>query len=59
VFKAREDLCELYPRLLSYSTLCIGAREVSRPTCLEAQCRPRTARKFEFSLVHQTVQSEP
>ena len=28
VFKAREDLGELYPRLLSQSTLCFGAREI-------------------------------
>jgi hypothetical protein len=27
-FKSREDLCELYPQLLSHSTLCFGAKEV-------------------------------
>jgi len=27
-FKSRADLCELYPQLLSHSTLCFGAREV-------------------------------
>jgi len=28
LFKTRQDLCELYPQLLSHSTLCFGAREV-------------------------------
>jgi hypothetical protein len=28
LFKRRQDLCELYPQLLSHSTLCFGAREV-------------------------------
>jgi hypothetical protein len=28
VFKTRQDLCELYPQLLSHSTLCFGAKEV-------------------------------
>lgn len=28
VFKTRQDLCELYPKLLSHSTLCFGAQEV-------------------------------
>jgi hypothetical protein len=28
MFKARADLKELYPRLISHSTLCFGAREV-------------------------------
>jgi len=27
-FKSRQDLCELYPQLLSHSTLCFGAKEV-------------------------------
>jgi hypothetical protein len=27
-FKSRQDLCELYPQLLSHSTLCFGAQEV-------------------------------
>jgi hypothetical protein len=27
-FTSRQDLCELYPQLLSHSTLCFGAREV-------------------------------
>lgn len=26
--KTRQGLCELYPQLLSHSTLCIGAREL-------------------------------
>jgi len=29
LFKSRQDLCELYPKLLSHSTLCFGAREVT------------------------------
>ncbi len=28
LFKTHQDLCELYPQLLSHSTLCFGAREV-------------------------------
>jgi hypothetical protein len=28
LFKNRQDLCELYPKLLSHSTLCFGAKEV-------------------------------
>jgi hypothetical protein len=28
LFKTRQDLCELYPQLLSHSTLCFGAKEV-------------------------------
>jgi hypothetical protein len=28
LFKSRQDLCEPYPRLLSHSTLCFGAKEV-------------------------------
>ena len=28
LFKTPQDLCELYPQLLSHSTLCFGAREV-------------------------------
>ena len=28
LFKTRQDLCELYPKLLSHSTLCFGAKEV-------------------------------
>jgi hypothetical protein len=28
LFKTRQDLCELYPQLLSHSTWCFGAREV-------------------------------
>lgn len=28
LFKSRQDLCELYPQLLSHSTLCFGAKEV-------------------------------
>ena len=28
LFKSRHDLCELYPQLLSHSTLCFGAQEV-------------------------------
>jgi hypothetical protein len=28
LFKSRQDLCELYPQLLSHSTLCFGAQEV-------------------------------
>jgi hypothetical protein len=28
LFNRRQDLCELYPQLLSHSTLCFGAREV-------------------------------
>ena len=28
LFKNRQDLCELYPQLLSHSTLCFGAQEV-------------------------------
>lgn len=27
LFKTRQDLCELYPQLLSHGTLCFGARE--------------------------------
>lgn len=28
MFKSRKELCELYPQLLSHSTLCFGAKEV-------------------------------
>ena len=28
LFKSRQNLCELYPQLLSHSTLCFGAKEV-------------------------------
>ena len=28
LFKTRQDLCELYPKLLGHSTLCFGAKEV-------------------------------
>jgi hypothetical protein len=28
LFKTRQDLCELVPKLLSHSTLCFGAKEV-------------------------------
>jgi hypothetical protein len=28
LFKTRQELCELYPKLLSHSTLCLGAKEV-------------------------------